>query len=89
MPTPGFVTVFLFQFTAIWNNFFLPLVMLSDRKLFPLSLGLYSWNTIVAGDREYYPLLITGALFAVVPVVVAFLTLQRHWKAGLTSGALK
>ncbi|HVK26224.1 MAG TPA: carbohydrate ABC transporter permease [Actinokineospora sp.] len=89
MLMPGFVTVFLFQFTAIWNNFFLPLVMLSDRELYPLSLGLYSWHTIVAAEREYYPLLITGALLAVVPVVVAFLSLQRHWKAGLTSGAVK
>jgi len=28
------VTVFLFQLTAIWNNFFLPMVMLSDQKLY-------------------------------------------------------
>ena len=48
---PGFVTVFLFQLTAIWNNFFLPMVMLSDQQLYPLSLGLYTWNssaTVVA-----------------------------------------
>ncbi|MCC9305992.1 carbohydrate ABC transporter permease [Kitasatospora sp. RB6PN24] len=89
MVMPGFVTVFLFQFTAIWNNFFLPLVMLSDSKLFPVSLGLYSWNTQTRSEPSYYPLVVTGSLLAIVPLVVAFIALQRHWKAGLTAGSIK
>ncbi|MFI2641881.1 carbohydrate ABC transporter permease [Streptomyces sp. NPDC018610] len=89
MVMPGFVTVFLFQFTAIWNNFFLPLVMLSDNRLFPLSLGLYSWNTQTHAFPEYYPLVVTGSLLGIVPLVVAFVALQRHWKAGLTAGSVK
>ncbi|MFI0924081.1 carbohydrate ABC transporter permease [Streptomyces sp. NPDC021012] len=89
MVMPGFVTVFLFQFTAIWNNFFLPLVMLSDNRLFPVSLGLYSWNAQTRSFPEFYPLVVTGSLVAVIPLVVAFLALQRHWKAGLTAGSVK
>jgi multiple sugar transport system permease protein len=89
MVMPGFVTVFLFQFTAIWNNFFLPLVMLSDAKLFPVSLGLYAWNTQTRGEPTFYPLVVTGSLLAVIPLVVAFIVLQRHWKAGLTAGSVK
>ncbi|MFJ9519360.1 carbohydrate ABC transporter permease [Kitasatospora sp. NPDC101801] len=89
MVMPGFVTVFLFQFTAIWNNFFLPLVMLSDNDLFPVSLGLYTWNTETHAFPEYYPLVVTGSLLAVLPLVVAFVALQRHWKAGLTAGSVK
>jgi multiple sugar transport system permease protein len=89
MAMPGFVTVFLFQFTAIWNNFFLPLVMLSDSKLFPVSLGLYAWSTQTHSEPTYYPLVVTGSLLAVIPLVVAFLALQRHWKAGLTAGSVK
>ncbi|WP_457032894.1 carbohydrate ABC transporter permease [Kitasatospora sp. P5_F3] len=89
MVMPGFVTVFLFQFTAIWNNFFLPLVMLSDNRLFPVSLGLYSWNAQTRAFPEYYPLVVIGSLLAVVPLVVAFVALQRHWKAGLTAGSVK
>jgi multiple sugar transport system permease protein len=89
MVMPGFVTVFLFQFTAIWNNFFLPLVMLSDSKLFPVSLGLYSWNTQTRSEPTFYPLVVTGSLLAVIPLVVAFVALQRHWKAGLTAGSVK
>ncbi|ORT59834.1 sugar ABC transporter permease [Streptomyces sp. CB03238] len=89
MIMPGFVTVFLFQFTAIWNNFFLPLVMLSDQRLFPLSLGLYAWNSNARAEPDFYPLVVTGSLLAVVPLVVAFVSLQRHWKAGLTAGSVK
>ncbi|QQZ55986.1 carbohydrate ABC transporter permease [Streptomyces microflavus] len=89
MVMPGFVTVFLFQFTAIWNNFFLPLVMLSDTDLYPLSLGLYNWHSNANADPAFYPMVVTGSLLAVTPLIVAFVVLQRHWKAGLTAGSVK
>ncbi|MFB8102187.1 MULTISPECIES: carbohydrate ABC transporter permease [Streptomyces] len=89
MVMPGFVTVFLFQFTAIWNNFFLPLVMLSDKDLYPLSLGLYNWHSNANADPAFYPMVVTGSLLAVTPLIIAFVVLQRHWKAGLTAGSLK
>ncbi|MCC8478554.1 carbohydrate ABC transporter permease [Streptomyces globisporus] len=89
MVVPGFVTVFLFQFTAIWNNFFLPLVMLSDKDLYPLSLGLYNWHSNANADPSFYPMVVTGSLLAVTPLIIAFVTLQRHWKAGLTAGSVK
>ncbi|MBT2898273.1 carbohydrate ABC transporter permease [Streptomyces anulatus] len=89
MVMPGFVTVFLFQFTAIWNNFFLPLVMLSDKDLYPLSLGLYNWHSNANADPTFYPMVVTGSLLAVTPLIIAFVTLQRHWKAGLTAGSVK
>ena len=89
MVMPGFVTVFLFQFTAIWNNFFLPLVMLSDSRLFPVSLGLYAWNSQTRTEPSYYPLVVTGAMLAILPLIIAFVVLQRFWKAGLTAGSVK
>jgi multiple sugar transport system permease protein len=86
---PGVVTLFLFQLTSIWNNFFLPMVMLSDQSLYPVSLGLYQWNSSATVSPEYYPVVIMGSLFAVLPLIVAFLLLQRFWKAGMTAGAVK
>ncbi|GAA1672910.1 carbohydrate ABC transporter permease [Nonomuraea maheshkhaliensis] len=87
----AFVTIFLFQFTGIWNSFFLPLVMLTDQHLYPLNLGLYTWQTtsLNQGHPEDYLLAITGSLVAVVPLVIVFVTLQRYWKAGMTAGAVK
>lgn len=89
MMAPGYVTIFLFQLTAIWNNFFLPLVMLNDEELYPLSLGLYSWNASAPIVPDYYPLMVIGSLLALLPLVVAFVLLQRFWKSGLTAGAVK
>jgi multiple sugar transport system permease protein len=42
MMMPGLITVFLFQFVGIWNNFLLPYVMLADDTKFPITLGLYT-----------------------------------------------
>ncbi|GHF53358.1 carbohydrate ABC transporter permease [Streptomyces griseosporeus] len=86
---PGLVTVFLFQLTAIWNNFFLPMVMLSDQDLYPVGLGLYTWNSSASVSPEYYPVVIMGSLLAVLPLVLAFALLQRFWRSGLTAGAVK
>ncbi|MFI8998562.1 carbohydrate ABC transporter permease [Streptomyces sp. NPDC053542] len=86
---PGLVTVFLFQLTAIWNNFFLPMVMLSDQELYPVSLGLYTWNSSATVSPEYYPVVVMGSLLAVLPLILAFMLLQRFWRSGLTAGAVK
>ncbi|MCT2593527.1 carbohydrate ABC transporter permease [Streptomyces sp. N2-109] len=89
MMRAGFVTVLLFQFVGIWNNFFLPLVMLTDPDLFPMTLGIYQWSTRVTQFPQYNPLVITGSLLAVVPLVLAFVLLQRQWRSGLASGSIK
>ncbi len=88
---PALVTIFLFQFVAVWNNYFLPLVMLSDSKLFPITVGLQTWNSSNGGGGQQYlfSLIITGALVGVIPLVVGFLFLQRYWRAGLTAGSVK
>ncbi|MFJ8929683.1 carbohydrate ABC transporter permease [Streptomyces sp. NPDC102364] len=86
---PGLVTVFLFQLTTIWNNFFLPMVMLSNQDLYPVSLGLFQWNSQATVSPEYYPVVIMGSLLAVLPLVLAFVFLQRFWRSGLTAGAVK
>jgi multiple sugar transport system permease protein len=87
--SPALVTVFLFQLIAIWNNFFLPLVMLSDPKLYPIPLGLHSWQSIVDRQPILYQLAIGGALMSVVPLAIAIIVLQRFWRTGLTQGSVK
>lgn len=91
MLAPGSVTIFLFQFTQIWNSFFLPLVMLSDKKLYPVNLGLYVWysSALSEGHPQDYLLAVVGSLVSVAPLVVLFLMLQRFWKSGMTAGAVK
>lgn len=91
---PGFVTVLLFQLVATWNNYFLPLIVLNESDKFPLTVGLSLWNKLanaggVNASEPLYPLVITGSLLAVIPLVVAFLFLQRYWQSGIAAGGVK
>jgi len=85
----GLVTVFLFHFVAVWNSFLLPLIMLGDERLFPVTLGLYTWNTQVNQLPELRGLVLVGSLLSIAPLIVAFLMLQRFWRNGLGTGAVK
>jgi len=89
---PGFVTVLLFTFVATWNNYFLPLVMLSEPRWYPLTVGLAQWNsqaTAGGGATAAFNTVITGSLISVVPLIIAFIFLQRYWQSGLTAGSVK
>jgi multiple sugar transport system permease protein len=89
---PALVTVLLFSMVASWNNFFLPLVMLSDDHLLPLTVGLRTWYlsaTIGNGGEALFNVIVVGALVAILPLIAAFLLLQRYWRGGLTLGSLK
>ncbi|AVV46369.1 carbohydrate ABC transporter permease [Streptomyces sp. ID05-04B] len=89
MMVPGLVTVFLFQFVAVWNNFLLPYIMLSDDEKFPITLGLFTLLEQGANQPALYTLVITGAFLAVIPLVALFLVVQRFWSLDLLSGAVK
>ncbi|MGH3502155.1 MAG: carbohydrate ABC transporter permease [Nocardioidaceae bacterium] len=87
--TPALVTVLLFQFVAIWNNYFLPLVMLSNDKLYPITLGLTTWQSASARVPILLQATIGGAFVSVVPLGIAMIVLQRFWRSGLTQGSVK
>lgn len=88
---PALVTIFLFQFVAVWTNFFLQYVMVSSPPLYPVTVGLQTWNLAYTsgGQQQYvYSLIVTGALLSIIPLVIGFLLLQRFWRNGLTLGSL-
>ena len=87
--SPALVTIFLFQFVAIWNNFFLPLIMLRDQTLFPVTIGLYAWNSSIGQNPELRSFVIIGAFVSIVPLIIAFLSLQKFWSGGLAAGGVK
>jgi multiple sugar transport system permease protein len=89
---PGFVTVLLFQLVATWNNYFLPLIMLNSSDLYPLTVGLAQWQATSAagsGSQALFSTVITGSLVSIIPLVIAFLFLQKYWQSGLTAGGVK
>ncbi|MEU0213007.1 carbohydrate ABC transporter permease [Streptomyces canus] len=91
---PGLVTVLLFTLVATWNNYFLPLIMLNDPNLYPVTVGLSSWaaqaqNGGAGASSDMLALVVTGSLISILPLVVAFLLLQRYWQSGLAAGGVK
>ena len=91
--TPALVTILLFGFVGIWTNFLLPLVMFSDPNLFPVTVGLQSWNVTGANaganSQTIYNLIVTGALISSIPLLAGCVILQRFWRGGLGTGSVK
>ena len=89
---PGVVTVLLFAFVGAWNNFFLPLLVLSRSDLFPVTVGLANWYALATQPgnvQTLYAIVVTGSIVAILPVIVLFLFLQRYWQQGLSLGSVR
>ena len=89
---PGIVTVMLFTLVATWNNYFLPLIMLNSGQLLPLTVGLAQQQATSAaggGAQALFSTVITGSFVSIIPLIIAFLYLQRYWQTGLATGGVK
>ncbi|MBD8022715.1 carbohydrate ABC transporter permease [Microbacterium gallinarum] len=91
---PAIVTVLLLSVVASWNNYFLPLVMLSNNRLFPVTVGIGLWQSTAstygaAGGQSLWSIIVLGSLVSVIPLIIAFLALQKYWRGGLAIGSLK
>jgi multiple sugar transport system permease protein len=89
---PALVTVLLLSIVGTWNNYFLPLAMLSNSELFPVTVGISLWQGLAAannGGESLWSFIIIGCLVSIVPLIIAFLSLQKYWQGGLSLGSLK
>lgn len=89
MMSPALVTIFLFQFVNIWNNYLLSLVMLANDELYPLTLGIATWFQYADRQPILYTLTVVGSLVAIIPLAIVILSLQGFWRSGLTEGGVK
>jgi multiple sugar transport system permease protein len=89
MMTPGLVTIFLFQFVAIWNNFLLPWLMLSSENKYPLTVGLFTLLDAGTSQPALYSLVLTGSFLSILPLIALFFLLQRFWRVDLGAGSVK
>jgi multiple sugar transport system permease protein len=89
---PAIVTVLLLSIVGTWNNFFLPLAVLTDPQLLPVTVGLNRWLALSnagAGGEQVWNLITSGAFISVLPLLLSFLLLQRYWQGGLAIGSVK
>ena len=89
MMSPGLVTIFLFQFVAIWNNFLLPWLMLSSENKYPLTVGLFTLLDAGTSQPALYSLVLIGAVLSILPLILLFFLLQRFWRVDLGAGSVK
>jgi multiple sugar transport system permease protein len=87
---PGTMTVLLLSVVAVWNNYFLPLIIFTQNNLYPLTEGIGLWSklTNASGDALLYPLTVIGGLVTIVPLIVLFLLIQRYWRSGGLLGSM-
>lgn len=87
--SPGMVTILLFAFIGSWNSFMLPLLVLSDVRLQPVTVGLSGWSQASITIPGLQSLVIIGALVSIIPIVIVFVSLQRYWRSGLAMGGVR
>ncbi|MBI2215938.1 MAG: carbohydrate ABC transporter permease [Candidatus Rokubacteria bacterium] len=86
LSAPGVLAAGLYAFTQAWNEFLYALVFITDVKLRTLPVGLSSFIT---GDVYGWGFLMAGAVLTTLPVIAAYMYLQRYMVEGLTAGSVK
>jgi ABC-type glycerol-3-phosphate transport system permease component len=81
---PGLVTVSLISFVASWNEFILALVLTSSGNMRTIPVGLHLYMTDYGVQ---WGNLTAAGILSIVPILVLFLLLQRHFLRGLTAGS--
>ena len=84
--TPVLATLAIFSFLGAWNDFMWPLIVLTDDARHTLPVALAGLSREHVQDNE---LMMAGSVVTVLPVLVLFLVLQRHYMAGLMAGSVK
>ena len=83
---PGIVTTLIFIFINAWNEYTVALCLISTDTLKPLTVGINIFNGYNIIEWQY---LFAGSIFAIVPVVILFMSIEKHLTSGLTAGGVK
>lgn len=86
MVKPGIGALAIFTFINTWNDYFLQLIMLSSRDNLTLQLGI---ATLQAELSTNYGVLMAGATFSAIPIIIVFVLFQKSFTQGITMGAVK
>lgn len=83
---PAIAVVVIFNVLAVWNEYLLAMLVLTDKELMPLQRGLMVFQ---GAHMTQYPLLMAGMTISVIPIIVVYLLMQRYIIEGITAGAIK
>ena len=83
---PGIVTTLIFIFINAWNEYTVALCIISSNVLKPIPVGINIFNGYNMIQWQY---LFAASVFAIIPVVIMFMCIEKHLVSGLTSGGVK
>ena len=83
---PGIVTTLIFIFINAWNEYTVALCLISTDTLKPLTVGINIFNGYNIIEWQY---LFAGSIFAIIPVVILFMSIEKNLTSGLTAGGVK
>lgn len=83
---PVLAALLILDFVSTWNEFAMALVLLQDREMWTLPLGLSAFQGQFSRD---YGQLNSAIVMTVLPAAIVYLIFQRYFVSGLTSGAVK
>ena len=86
MIKPGVGALAIFTFISSWNDYFMQLIMLSSNRNLTISLGIANMQ---AENQTDFGLIMAGAAFAAVPIIIVFIIFQKYFTKGITMGAVK
>ena len=83
---PGIVTTLIFIFINAWNEYTVALCLISTDTLKPLTVGINTFNGYNIIEWQY---LFAASIFAIIPVVILFMSIEKNLVSGLASGGVK
>ncbi len=83
---PGIVTTLIFIFINAWNEYTVALCLIQDDLLKPLTVGINTFNGYNIIEWQY---LFAASIFAIIPVVILFMCIEKNLVSGLASGGVK
>jgi len=83
---PAFSSMFILQSLFSWNNFLWPLIVLRTNEQLTIPIGL---ATLLTPYGNNFDMLISGAVLAIVPILIVFLFFQKYFIEGMTAGGIK
>lgn len=83
---PGLITVSILVGFNAWNEFMITSTFQQGEAAFTMTLGYLSMNSTIVTDRG---IMMAGALIIILPIIVFFLSMQRFFIEGMTTGAIK
>lgn len=88
MAKNGLVTVTIFNFLSVWNEYFYSMLLLTDPGKMPLSAGLYNLKSQQQMSMDWAALF-AGVVILVIPTLIMFFVAQKQIAKGITAGAVK